>query len=597
MSLHPSYDAVIQALQDQGFKPKQSSAGYIACCPAHDDRTASLSISKKVDDTALINCFSGRCSYESIIKALDLWTEPKDIEKPKRKEKNVIPYHVLKGVKLHHPAIVENNNLIVTFDNGSKQTIYPNRDKRNKGPVKDALFFIGGDDIAIRTSLSFLVATGYSTTASLHESTGSIAIGVASDGDMEAGLLKLRSRYPDTELVICADYDARDKFTSLALQYNARLCYAPMVNGNPKSDFNDLMIASGESAVCEIVGDAKFISADSVKELSSNKLESKKQQYGITGADLLAKKFAAISWVVPDILPDVGAYLLAGKQKMGKSWFSLALALAYTQGGKFLNRDVPKGKVLYLGLEDSERRMQSRILTLQPDVDHNKNILKDIRFFHATDNVPRLDNGFFEFINPYLDGVRFMVIDILQKIRPMKGSGNVYADDYNALGAIQTFAIERNICILVLHHTRKADADDVFDTLNGSGGVGGAVDGALIIVRKRGDGAAILSTTGRDIPELEHGLTFKDGFWTYAGSAAEVRATGEQNEVFAHIAEAGSDGATVAELCETLGKNEPAIRKLLRKLAENGRIRKRDTKPAPHYAICDSPLSDGYSPT
>lgn len=282
---------------------------------------------------------------------------------------------------------------------------------------------------------------------------------------------------------------------------------------------------------------------------------------------------------------------------MGKSWFSLALALAYIQGGKFLNRDIPKGKVLYLGLEDSERRMQSRILTLQPDADRNPTIFNNIRFFHATDNVPRLDNGFFEFIDPYLEGVHFMVIDILQKIRPMKGSGNVYQDDYNALGALQTFANEHNMCILILHHTRKADADDVFDTLNGSGGVGGAVDGSLIIVRKRGEGAAILSTTGREIPELEHGLTFKDGFWNYAGSAAEVRATGEQNEVFAHIAEAGSDGVTVAELCETLGKNEPAVRKLLRKLAESGRVRKRDTKPAPHYAVCDGPLSDGYSPT
>ena len=594
MNLHPSYDAVIQALHDQGFKPKQAGAGHLACCPAHDDHKPSLSIHPKDDGGALIKCFSNGCNYKDILQNIGLWT---DVEE--RKEKD-IPYHVRKQVKLHSPASLDNrNNLIVPLRPSGHLTIWSNGKKLVAPGTKtnEAWFFFAGDAIEIKQALSFCVATGYSTAASIYESTGCITVMAVSDDNVAAIVQRLRTKFPHTELTVCADYDARDKFTSLALKHNARLCHAPMVNSNPKSDFNDLMIANGKSAVCEVIGDAKFISADSVKELSSNKPEGKKQQYGITGADLLAKKFAAISWVVPDILPDVGAYLLAGKQKMGKSWFSLALALAYTQGGKFLNRDVPKGKVLYLGLEDSERRMQSRILTLQPDVDHNKNILKDIRFFHATDNVPRLDNGFFEFIDPYLDGVRFMVIDILQKIRPMKGSGNVYADDYNALGAIQTFAIERNICILVLHHTRKADADDVFDTLNGSGGVGGAVDGALIIVRKRGDGAAILSTTGRDIPELEHGLTFKDGFWTYAGSAAEVRATGEQNEVFTHIAEAGSDGVTVAELCETLGKNEPAIRKLLRKLAENGRIRKRDTKPAPHYAICDGPLSDGYSPT
>ena len=351
------------------------------------------------------------------------------------------------------------------------------------------------------------------------------------------------------------------------------------------------MLAEGKQAVCEFISNAAHpvTNTESKNETTSSQVVNASS--GITGKDLLMKKFESIGWVVPDILPNVGAYLLAGKQKMGKSWFALALALACTQGGKFLNRDIPKLNVLYLGLEDSERRMQSRILTLQPDVDRNPGALDGIRFFHGTDNVPRLDQGFFEFINPYLDGVGFVVIDILQKIRPMKGSGNVYQDDYNALGALQQFATTRNLCLLILHHTRKAEADDVFDTINGSGGVGGAADGALIITRKRGDGAAVLATTGRDIHELEHGLTFKAGVWGYAGTAEEVRATGEQNEVFNAIAEAGSEGVTVASLCETLGKNEPAVRKLLRKLAEVGRIRKRETKPAPHYAVCDGPLA------
>lgn len=586
-TIQPSYDSVIDRLETGGYAPKKSGDGHLARCPGHDDQNPSLSINRKDDGGALFKCFSNGCSYQSILEALGLWTTVE------RKEKDV-PYHIVKRVKLHSPAFIDDrNNLIVPLKPSGQISIWSNSKKLvSKGTkTNEAVFFFSGDDVQIKQALSFCVATGYSTSASIYESTGCITSMVVSDDNVAAIVKKLRSEYPHTELTICADYDAREKFTSLALQYNCRLCHAPLVNGNPKSDFNDLMIAQGKSVVCEIIGDAKFVTADSVKE---SKPENR--QYGITGADLLLKKFDALNWVIPDILPDVGAYLLAGKQKMGKSWFSLALALAYTQGGKFLNRDVPKGKVVYLGLEDSQRRMQSRILTLQPDVDRDPTLLSNIRFFHGDDNVPRLDNGFFDFVDPYLDGVRFMVIDILQKIRPMKGSGNVYQDDYNALGAIQTFANERNMCILILHHTRKADADDVFDTLNGSGGVGGAVDGALIIARKRGEGAAILSTTGREIPELEHGLTFKDGVWTYAGSAAEVRATGEQNEVFSHIAEAGSEGATVAELCETLGKNEPAIRKLLRKLGESGRIRKRDTKPAPHYAVCDGPLSGGYSP-
>ena len=614
-NLHPSFDAVISALKSGGYAPTRSGLGYTARCPSHDDHNPSLTIGEGKDGTALINCFSAGCSYESVIQALGLWTDPK--EGSERRDE--VPYHVRKQVGLYAPAHLKNNNLIVPctdLDGNEKGFIeilpkpYKHKDSgkwidklfRGKN-TNEWVFLFGATELSQLANCNILlVATGYSTAASIYEAGRSIVIMVTCDNAMLVLIPKLRAKFPDKTITICADYDARERFTSLAFNQNARLCCPGIVNGNLKSDFNDLMIASGGVAVTKAIISAKEVPAESVitesvsVEPEKPQPEKRIHQSGITGAELLAKKFAAISWVVPNILPDVGAYLLAGKQKMGKSWFSLALSLAYTQGGKFLNQDIPKGKVLYLGLEDSERRMQSRILTLQPDIDQNPSILNNIRFFHGTDNVPRLDNGFFEFIDPYLEGVRLMVIDILQKIRPMKGSGNVYADDYNALGAIQTFAIERNMCILVLHHTRKADADDVFDTLNGSGGVGGAVDGALIIARKRNEGSAILSTTGRDIPELEHGLMFKDGFWTYAGSAAEVRATGEQNEVFSHIADAGSDGVTVAELCETLGKNEPAIRKLLRKLGESGRIRKRDTKPAPHYSVCDGPLSGGYSP-
>lgn len=593
-SFQLSLDEVLDALQQKGFKPKKQGSGWVSLCPGHDDHDPSLSINESSDGKVLLNCFSNQCAYPDIIKALNLWVEPSGLIE--RKDKDVKPYHVKKGVKLHSPArIDEKNNLIIPFDNGGSQTIYPDGKKRNNRgcDANTAMFFFANNTAEIAQTDRLLVATGYATTASIRESTNAVCVMVMSDTTMQHVIKILRDKYPDKAVTICADYDARNKFIDLAKRYNCKLCYAPAltVNNNDNSDFNDLMLASGKQAVCDVISKAQFVTHSIESKNETTDSVSVVHAKGITGKDLLMKKFESIGWIVPDILPNVGAYLLAGKQKMGKSWFALALALACTQGGKFLNRDIPKTNVLYLGLEDSERRMQSRILTLQPDVDRNPGALDSIRFFHGTDNVPRLDQGFFEFIDPYLNDVGFVVIDILQKIRPMKGSGNVYQDDYNALGALQQFATTRNLCLLILHHTRKAEADDVFDTINGSGGVGGAADGALIITRKRGDGAAVLATTGRDISEIEHGLTFKAGVWAYAGTAEEVRATGEQNEVFNAIAEAGSEGVTVASLCETLGKNEPAVRKLLRKLAEVGRIRKRETKPAPHYAVCDGPLA------
>jgi hypothetical protein len=48
---------------------KKSSAGYSARCPAHDDKTNSLSVAEGADGTLLMNCHAG-CSFQSILDAL-----------------------------------------------------------------------------------------------------------------------------------------------------------------------------------------------------------------------------------------------------------------------------------------------------------------------------------------------------------------------------------------------------------------------------------------------------------------------------------------------------------------------------------------------
>ena len=47
----------------------------------------------------------------------------------------------------------------------------------------------------------------------------------------------------------------------------------------------------------------------------------------VTGDQLLAMKFADPVWLLPDILPESGAFIISGKPKAGKSWFVLQLAM------------------------------------------------------------------------------------------------------------------------------------------------------------------------------------------------------------------------------------------------------------------------------
>src|SRR5260221_7595705 len=83
---------------------------------------------------------------------------------------------------------------------------------------------------------------------------------------------------------------------------------------------------------------------------------------------LLMKTLPQPQWAVPGILP-AGLTLLAGKPKMGTSWLALGLALAIAMGGVALeSTQVEAGAVLYLALEDTQRRLQQPVQHRLPQV-------------------------------------------------------------------------------------------------------------------------------------------------------------------------------------------------------------------------------------
>src|SRR5438067_1319522 len=79
-------DAVMTSAAEiaRALGAKANGHGWIARCPAHDDRRASLSIGEK-NGTVLIHCHAG-CDQETVIdplKTRNLWPKPET--KPKRK--------------------------------------------------------------------------------------------------------------------------------------------------------------------------------------------------------------------------------------------------------------------------------------------------------------------------------------------------------------------------------------------------------------------------------------------------------------------------------------------------------------------------------
>lgn len=243
----------------------------------------------------------------------------------------------------------------------------------------------------------------------------------------------------------------------------------------------------------------------------------------ISARDLQDKEFQPVKWVVEGLLPQ-GLALLVSPPKYGKSWFVLDLCLSVAAGQRFLDMPTNQCGCFYLALEDNQRRLQERM---------NK-VLEGERapdgFEFATASQD-LGSGLTDQLADYLalhPGCGLVVIDTLQKVRRSTGkSANAYEADYKDVGALQKFASERNICIVLVHHLRKMkDENDPFSQISGTNGILGAADTALVMNRaRRSDDTTNLAVTGRDVESFELALQFDKALcrWQNLGDA-ETRA-------------------------------------------------------------------------
>ena len=84
-------------------------------------------------------------------------------------------------------------------------------------------------------------------------------------------------------------------------------------------------------------------------------------------------------------------------------------------------------------------------------------------------------------------------------MREIGGDNYSYANDYQIMARLKSFADVHGLCLLLVHHTRKQNADDKFDMISGTSGLLGAADGAFLLQKeKRTGNAATLEVSGRD---------------------------------------------------------------------------------------------------
>ena len=250
-----------------------------------------------------------------------------------------------------------------------------------------------------------------------------------------------------------------------------------------------------------------------------------------TGAWLDQQEFPPLTYAIPDVIPE-GFTVLAGAPKVGKSWFILSLCLAVASGGRALGAlAVDQRQVLYLALEDGDRRLKERCRQLIPGEPTPAD------FAYTTRVKPgQVINTITTWLRHHPD-TGLVVLDTLGKVMPPAKAGETtYQRDYNVGGNLKHITDDHSgLAVVVVHHDRKAESGDFVDAISGTNGIAGSADTIVLLARDRHETTGLLSVTGRDVHEAEYGLTRHDsGSWGLTGGsldAAKDAATQARREV------------------------------------------------------------------
>jgi hypothetical protein len=315
----------------------------------------------------------------------------------------------------------------------------------------------------------------------------------------------------------------------------------------------------------------------------------------ILARDLCDKKFPTLKYIVPGIFPE-GVILLVSRPKLGKSWLLQQVGSSVALGNSVLvNVDEPThGDVLYLNLEDGERRAQRRMT----------------KYFGAQrDNWPermrnastwrRLDQGGLADLREWCGSVKkptLIMIDTLKRVRAPKRNGQSdYDADYEACQGLLDLSHDfPGLLIIVAHHDRKMDAEDVFDTASGTLGMTGGVD--TIVMLKRNAHGVTLHVRGRDLDDdVEKAVKFdrETCRWVILGEASEVHRSEGRTRVLDVLAASAEELSVREIMAEADLGTQDAAWQLLHRMVKAGEIERRGRGK---YRLPVAPLSVSKTP-
>jgi AAA domain len=484
-----AFDTFQQAVQAAGLKmDNMRRDGFRFTCNIHDDKVPSVNVDYR-NGRVLVRCHAGDDTRD-IVHALGLEMTDLFDEEPDQKNNHMVvaeyryynPY--TKELAFTKERLFPKSFRIYRTVNGEKQYslggekpwLY-NSDALVKAvPAGEVIWIVEGE-----ADVHSMGRMGATATTQPHG---------AGHGKWTAFHSSMLTNAKEVRIVVDMDQSQKDG-TNIGRDYAMEVRNSLVAVGVKASLWKP---AAGKDATDHLT--AGF-GIEDFKRYDLGQMRPK----GIDGDNLMTKEFPPLVWAVEDILPQ-GVCLFAAPPKAGKSFIAVDVAVAVACGGKALGRiGVTQGDVLYIGLEDSERRLQDRVFTLtEGEIPECMDRIEWQTIDSGWVGGDAGLSGMQEWVDS-VDDPRLIVIDTLRKHEPqLDEAKNSYLVEQELMLRYKRFADRYNLTILFVHHDNKANDDgDWLNKFSGTKGLTGGADTLWYLDFKRGDRTGFLRIDGRDV--------------------------------------------------------------------------------------------------
>jgi KaiC/GvpD/RAD55 family RecA-like ATPase len=500
---------------------KRSGTGWTVRCPAHDDRTPSLTITTGDDGRTLLHCHAG-CRVEDIVARVDLTMRDLfvDAATPSMTTPEIVqtyPYTAEDGTLLYESVRYVPKAFRQRRPNGRNGWIWKLDDPTATPPVTTPRVLLGLPELIDVTDI--FIVEGEKDVRALQKLGLSATTNAGGAGQWRDDYAQQLSRTGALRVNIIPDNDEPGQTHAATV---ARSCHTAGIEARivrlpdlrPKGDVSDYLDAGHtRDDLAALVTATVALSQADIDALGHVLPPAASETFTLTSiGDLLHEPEEEVNWLVEGLIPAKSVVVLAAKPKVGKSTAARSMALSVARGDTWLGRACAQGPVWYLAFEG--RRQDIKMHFQQMDARDEDAI--SIFAGQAPRAVVREVQQLAECERPAL-----IIIDTMQRFLRAKSTDD-YAEMTTLLDTVIGIVKRSGATIMLLHHNGKA-ARATLDNVLGSTAIAGSADTVLLLSRtERYRTISTVQRTGPDLPETVLVLDAQTGHVGLGASPSDV---------------------------------------------------------------------------